>query len=100
MFGFFVQELPAVLGILLAVGSCYVSSVCYQVAPYCLDQGADLEQHIWGLDTHMTDDVGKLSSLNSLTLLQDIFKIFQQARGLRVYTSSRDDYIYFYTGFQ
>ena len=28
------------LGILLLRGSCYVSSVCYQVAPCCSDQGA------------------------------------------------------------
>ena len=47
--GFFVQESPAKLGTLLAVGSCYVSSVCYQLAPCCLDQGADLGQHIWVL---------------------------------------------------
>jgi len=53
--------------------------MCYQVAPYCLDQGADLEQHVWGLDTHMTDDVGKLLDLFSLILLQDSFFIFQQA---------------------
>ena len=45
----------------LVVGSCYVSSVCYQAAPYCLDQGADFGQHVWGLDTRMSDDVGKLS---------------------------------------
>jgi hypothetical protein len=72
-FGFFVQELPAKLGTPLAVGSCYVLSVCYQVALCCLDQGADLGQHVWGLDTHMPDDVGKLSDLFSLTLLQDLF---------------------------
>ena len=45
----------------LVVGSCYVSSVCYQAAPCYLDQGADLGQHVWGLDTRMLDDVGKLS---------------------------------------
>ena len=42
------------------VGSCYTSSVCYQAAPSSSDQGADLGQHIWGLDTRMLDDVGKL----------------------------------------
>ena len=42
------------------VGSCYASSVCYQAAPCCLDQGADLGQHVWGLGTHMLDDVSKL----------------------------------------
>ena len=42
-------------------GSCYISSVCYQVAPCCSDQGADLGQHVQGLDKYMADDVGKLS---------------------------------------
>ena len=37
------------------------------------DQGADLGQHVWGLDIHMTDDIGKLSGLFSLTLLQNLF---------------------------
>jgi hypothetical protein len=37
MFGFFMQELLAKLGIPLVVGFCYVSLVCYQVAPYYLD---------------------------------------------------------------
>ena len=55
------QELPAKLETSLVVGSCYVSSVCYQVAPCCSDQGADLGEHIWGLDKYMADDVGKLS---------------------------------------
>jgi hypothetical protein len=36
----------------------------------------------------MTDDVGKLLDLYSLTLLQDSFFIFQQAQGLSDYTSS------------
>ena len=35
----------------------------------------------------MSDDVGKLSDFFSLTLLQDSFFIFQQARGLSGYTS-------------
>ena len=87
VFGFFVQGPPAKLGTHLVVGSCYVSSVCYQVAPYCSDQGADLGQHIWGLDTRMSDDVGKLSGFFSLTLLQDLFFIFQQAQRLSGYTS-------------
>ena len=69
------------------VGSCYVSSVCYQVAPCYSDQGADLGQHIWGLDTCMSDDAGKLLDFFFLTLLQDSFFIFQQARGLSGYTS-------------
>ena len=43
------------------VESYYVSLVCYQAAPCCSDQGADLGQHVWGLDTRMSDDVGKLS---------------------------------------
>ena len=55
------QESPAKLGTPLVVGSCYVSSMCYQVAPCCLDRGADLGQHIWGLVKYMEDDVGKLS---------------------------------------
>ena len=71
----------------MAAGSCYVSSVCYQAAPCCSDQGADLGQHVWGLDTRMSDDVGKLSGFFSLTLLQDSFFIFQQARGLSWHTS-------------
>jgi hypothetical protein len=56
-----VQELPAKLGTFFVVGFCYVSSVCYQVAPCCSDQGADLGQHVRGLDKYMIDDVGKLS---------------------------------------
>ena len=48
------------LGTPLMVGSCYVSSVCYQAAPCCSDQGADLGQHVWDLDTRMSDDIGKL----------------------------------------
>jgi hypothetical protein len=70
-----VQELPAKLGTRrhsdssckscklgtsLVVGFCYVSSVCYQVAPCYSDHGADLGQHARGLDKYMTDDVGKL----------------------------------------
>ena len=63
MFRFFVKESPVKLGTPLVVRSYYVSLVCYQVAPCCSDQGAsaDLEQHVWGLDMHMSDDVGKLS---------------------------------------
>ena len=59
---------------------------CYQAAPCCSDQGANLGQHVWGLDTRMSDDVGKLLDF-SLTLLQDLFFIFQQARGLSGHTS-------------
>ena len=55
------QESPAKLWTPLAFGFCYVSSVCYQVAPCCSDQGADLGQHARGLDKYMVDDVGKLS---------------------------------------
>ena len=73
---FFMQASPAKLGTPLVVGSSYVSSVCYQVAPCCSDQGADLGQHNWGPDTNMSDDVGKLSDLFSLTLLQNSFLIF------------------------
>ena len=40
VFGFFVQASPAKLGTPLVVGSCYVSSVCYQVAPCCSNQSA------------------------------------------------------------
>ena len=61
VFEFLVQESPTKLGTHLVVISCYVSSMCYQVAPCYSDQGADLRQHVWGLDTYMTDDVGKLS---------------------------------------
>ena len=81
------QESLAKLGTPLAVRSCYVLSVCYQAAPCYSDQGADLGQHVWGLDTHMSDDVDKLSDFFSLTLLQDSFFIFQQAQGLSAYTS-------------
>ena len=81
------QGSPAKLGTPLAVRSCYVSLVCYQLAPCCSDQGADLGQHIWGLDTCMLDDVGKLLDFFSLTLLQHSFFIFQQARRLSGYTS-------------
>ena len=52
---------PATPGTPSMVGSCYASSVCYEAAPCCSDQGADLGQHVWGLDTRMSDDVGKLS---------------------------------------
>ena len=63
VFGFFMQASPAKLRAPLVVGSCYVSSVCYQAAPCCSDQGADLGQHVWGLDTRMSDDVGKVFRL-------------------------------------
>ena len=69
VFGFFVQASPAKLMTPLVVRSCYVSSVCYQAAPCYLDQGTDLGQHVFGLDTCMSDDVGKLSGFFSLTLL-------------------------------
>ena len=55
------QRCRGLLGAPLVVGSCYVSSVCYQAAPCCSDQGADLGHHVWGLDTRMSDDAGKLS---------------------------------------
>jgi len=87
VFGFFVQVSLAKLGTPLVVRSCYVSSVCYQATPCCSDQGADLGQHVWGLDTLISDDAGKLSDFFSLTLLQDSFFIFQQVRGLSDYTS-------------
>ena len=76
MFGFFIQESLAKLGTPLDVRFCYVLSVCYQVAPCYSDQGADLGQHVYGLDTHMTDDISKLLDLFSLTLLQYSFFIF------------------------
>ena len=60
--------------------------MCYQATPCYLDLGADLGRHIWGLDTRMLDDIGKLLDFFSLTLLQDSFFIFQQARGLSGYT--------------
>ena len=69
------QRRRGLLGAPLVVGSCYVSSVCYQAAPYYSDQGADFGRHVWGLDMRMSDDVGKLSF--SMTLLQDSFFIFQ-----------------------
>ena len=81
------QELPAKAGNPLVAGSYYISSVYYQAAPCCLDQGVDLRQHVWGLDTRMSDDVGKLLDFFSLTLLQDSFFIFQWARGLSGHTS-------------
>ena len=40
----------------------------YQATPCCLDQGADLGQHIWGLDTRMSDDVSKLLDFFSFDL--------------------------------
>ena len=55
------QRRWGLLGAPLVVGSCYVSSVCYQAAPCCSDQGADLRQDVWGLDMRMSDDVGKFS---------------------------------------
>jgi hypothetical protein len=73
VFGFFVQESPAKLGTPLIVEFCYVSSVCYQVAPCCLDQGADLGQHIWGLDKYMADDVYTSSSDDCTAFLHRIF---------------------------
>ena len=63
--------------------SCYVSSVCYQAAPCCSDQGADLGQHVWGLDMH----IDKLLDLFSLTLLQDLF--------LHLLASSRTKWLHF-----
>ena len=65
--------------------------MCYQAAPGCLDQGANLGPHVWGLDTRMLDDIGKLLDFFSLTLLQDPFFIFQQAWGLSGYTSPGDE---------
>ena len=53
------QQRRGLLSAPLVVRSCCVSSVCYQAAPCCSDQGADLGQHVWGLDTRMSDDVGK-----------------------------------------
>ena len=35
--------------------------MCYQLAPCYSDQGANLGQNVWGLDTRMSDDVGNLS---------------------------------------
>ena len=61
VFGFFMQASPAKLGTPLVVRSRYVSLVCYQVAPFYSDQGADLRQHVRGLVKYMADDVGKLS---------------------------------------
>jgi len=87
VFEFFMQASPAKLATPLVAGSCYVSSVCYQFAPCYSDQGADLEQHVWGLNSRMSDEVGKLSGFFSLTLLQDLFFIFQQAQRLSGYTS-------------
>jgi hypothetical protein len=58
---FFVQASPAKLRTPLVIGSCYISLVRYQVAPCCLDQGADLGQHVRGLDKYIADDAGKLS---------------------------------------
>ena len=60
-----------------------------------MDQGADLGQHVWGLDTRMSDDVDKLSNFFSLTMLQDSFFIFQQARGLSGHTSPRGECVCF-----
>jgi hypothetical protein len=70
VFGFFVQKSPAKLGTPLAVGFCYVSSVCFkkirfdsiklvcsQVAPCCLDHGANPRQCVGGLDKHMIVDL-------------------------------------------
>ena len=73
MLGFFMQESPAKMGTPLVFGFCYVSSLCFQVAPCCSDQGADLGQHVWGLDKYMTDGDGKHLDLFPLTLLQDLF---------------------------
>jgi hypothetical protein len=64
------------LGIPLVVGFCYVSSVCYQVAPCCSDQGADLGQHVQGLDKYMADDVGNLSLKFFDPATRSIFFIF------------------------
>ena len=44
--GFLVQASPAKLRTSLVVEFCYVSLVCYQAAPCCSDQGADLRQHV------------------------------------------------------
>ena len=50
-FGLFVASSPAKLGTPLEVGSCYVSSVCYQLTPCYSDQGADPGWHIRGFAT-------------------------------------------------
>jgi hypothetical protein len=42
-----------------------IKLVCYQVAPRCSDQGADLGQHVRGLDKYIL-------YLFSLILLQDV----------------------------
>ena len=98
MFGFFVHMSSAKLGTPSMVGSYYVSSVCYQAAPCCSNQGADLGQYVWGLDTRMSDDIGMLSDYFSLTLLQDSFFIFQQAWGLSGHTSPCGECALFISG--
>ena len=77
------QESPAKLGTPLVFGFCYVSSLCFQVAPCCSNRGVDLEQHFWGLDKYMIDDIGKLSNLFSLTLLQDLFNHLPAGSGTK-----------------
>ena len=61
--------------------------MCYQLAPCYSDQGAFVGQHVWGLDTHMTDDISKILGLFSLTLLQDLFLHLLAGSGLSGYTS-------------
>ena len=65
--------------------------MCYQAAPCCSDLGANLGQHVWDLDTRMSDEVSKLLDFFSLTLVQDSFFNFQQAQGLSGYTLPNDE---------
>jgi hypothetical protein len=80
-----VQASPAMQGIPLVVGFCYVSSVCYQVAPCCSDQGADLGQHVRGLDKYMADDVGNLSLKFFDHATRSIFLSSSRLRDYNVY---------------
>ena len=50
---------------LLRLRFALITLVCYQVAPCCSGQGAELGQCVGGLDKYISD-------LFSLTLLQDI----------------------------
>ena len=60
--------------------------MCYQVVPCCSNQGADLGQHVQGLDKYMADDVGKLS----LKFFDPATRfIFSSSSGLRDYVCTR-----------
>jgi hypothetical protein len=90
-----VHELPAKLGTSFVVGFCYVSSLCYQITPCYSDQGANLGQHVWGLDKYMIDDVDKLSLKFFDPAIRFIFSSSRRLEDCSVYTAPYGAYTKF-----